>query len=113
VEKEYLTIPTGITSIQPAALRNTTVKGIIFPPDVMDIGNYAFNYCTLMQYYDFSNHSTIPTLQGIEAFTAIPSNCKIIVPDSLYDAWIAATNWGEYASYIIKKSDWEAQQATS
>ena len=35
---------------------------------------------------------------------------KIIVPDALYDEWIVATNWATYASQIIKKSEWDAQQ---
>jgi hypothetical protein len=29
----------------------------------------------------------------------------------LYDEWIAATNWSTYASKIIKKSEWDSQNA--
>jgi hypothetical protein len=60
-----------------------------------------------MAYYDFSQHATIPTLANTDAFSSIPSDCKIIVPDSLYDNWIVATNWSSYVSYIIKKGDWD------
>ena len=61
-----------------------------------------------MAFYDFSNHTVVPTLSNTNAFINIPSDCKIIVPDNLYDEWIAATNWSTYSSKIIKKSDWDA-----
>ena len=58
-----------------------------------------------MSFYDFSALTTVPSLSATNAFTNIPSDCKIIVPDALYDTWISATNWSTYASYIIKKSE--------
>jgi hypothetical protein len=61
-----------------------------------------------MAYYDFSTHTSVPTLSNTNAFQNIPTDCKIIVPDNLYDTWIAATNWSTYSSNIIKKSDWDA-----
>jgi hypothetical protein len=61
-----------------------------------------------MAFYDFSNHTSVPTLANTNAFTNIPSDCKIIVPDNLYDTWKTATNWSTYTSNIIKKSDWNA-----
>ena len=51
----------------------------------------------------------MPSLSNADAFSGIAFNCKFIVPDALYDEWIAATNWSTYASKIIKKSDWDAQ----
>jgi hypothetical protein len=64
-----------------------------------------------MAFYDFSALEAVPTLSTTNAFANIPSDCKIIVPDALYDEWIAATNWSTYASYIIKKSEWDALNA--
>jgi hypothetical protein len=63
-----------------------------------------------MSFYDFSHHTAVPTLANANAFTGIPSDCKIIVPDALYDKWVSATNWSTYASYIIKKTDWNKLQ---
>lgn len=83
---------------------------LIIPSSVTSIGSQSFAYCYAMKYYDFSSHTAIPTLANTNAFNNIPSDCKIIVPDNLYDDWITATNWSTYASYIIKKSDWEASQ---
>lgn len=85
-----------------------SLSSVIIPSSVTLIGNGAFSVCTNMAFYDFSNHTVVPTLSNTSGFSHISSDCKIIVPDSLYDTWIAATNWSTYASYIIKKSDWDS-----
>ena len=72
--------------------------------NVTSIGNYAFNYCYGMAFYDFSQCTSVPTLGGKSVFSSIPSDCKIVVPDSLYDTWKAATNWSTHASNMVKAS---------
>lgn len=49
-------------------------------------------------------------MAGINAFSGLASDYKIIVPDALYDDWIAATNWSDASivSHIMKQSDWNA-----
>ena len=102
-------IPETITSLGYRVFGSCySLANLKIPSAVTSIGSYAFADCFGMNYYDFSNHTSVPTLEGTNAFTNIPSDCKIIVPDNLYDTWIAATNWSTYASYIIKKTDWEA-----
>ena len=81
---------------------------LVFPKGITTIGANSFAYCSIMAFYDFSHLTAVPTLANTNAFTSIPSDCKIIVPDNLYDTWIAATNWSTYASHIIKKTDWDA-----
>lgn len=87
----------------------TSLETISFKGNVILIGSSAFSNCQNALYYDFSNCTSVPSLSNTNAFTNIPSDCKIIVPDALYDEWKAATNWSTYATYIIKKSDWDAQ----
>lgn len=72
--------------------------------------NIIFTGCTLLQHIDFSSSTLIPVLSAGQL--NIPSTCKIIVPDVLYDEWIVATNWSTLADNIIKKSDWDASQVT-
>jgi hypothetical protein len=56
---------------------------------------------------DFSKCVAIPTI-GSGVFGNLNNEkCKIVVPDALYDDWIVATNWSNYASKIIKKSDYD------
>ena len=54
-----------------------------------------------MKYYDFSTHTSVPTLSNTNAFTDIPADCEIRVPAALYDSWKSATNWSTYASKIV------------
>ena len=72
---------------------------------VTSIGASAFYLCSSVVFYDFSTHEFVPTIAS-NTFTNIASDCKIIVPDSLYDEWIAASNWSTYASKIVKASEY-------
>lgn len=100
-------IPDNVQSINRNAFTYCySLSSVIIPSSVTLIGSGAFSICTNMAFYDFSTHTSVPTLSG--KFEHFPSDCKIIVPDNLYDAWIAATNWSAQASNIIKKSDWDS-----
>ena len=101
-----ITIPDGVTSIE----RNTfyscrPLTSITIPQSVTNIGGNAFYYCSSITKYDFSRSKSIPTLSYTSAFSDINKICKIIVPDNLYDEWIAASNWSTYADYIYKASE--------
>ena len=89
----------------------SSLTSVVIPNSVTSINEGAFSSCYGMAFYDFSSHTSVPSLANTNAFSSIPSDCKIIVPDALYDEWIAATNWSSYASKIIKKSDWDASQS--
>lgn len=121
-----LTIPNTVTSIRTQAFNtlgsSTEIDEVIIPDSVTQIGGNAFFYsgvkkfiisknitsipasafqlntkCTL---FDFTRHEVIPTLQNVNAFGSINAEAKILVPAALYDEWIVATNWAEYADYI-------------
>ena len=98
-------IPSSVTSIGTSTFSNcVSLASVVIPSSVTSIGSNAFNNCYGMAYYDFSNHKSVPTLSNTNAFNNIPSDCKIVVPDSLYNTWIAATNWSTYSSNIVKAS---------
>ena len=97
-----ITIPTTVTSIGDSAFNYCqSLASITITNSVTSIGNNAFRYCYGMKFYDFTSHTSVPTLGGTNAFAGIPSDCQIRVPASLYDEWIAATNWSTYASQIV------------
>ncbi len=60
---------------------------------------------------DFSNrtYGTIPSLANVNAFsstgTSVTGGYKVVVPDALYDQWIAATNWVKIQDHIVKASE--------
>ena len=101
-----IVIPKGVTSIGSSTFRYcSSLSSIIIPEGVTSIGINAFGSCYGMAYYDFKDSKSVPSLSNTSVFNSIPSDCKIVVPDSLYDSWIAATNWSTYASKIVKASE--------
>jgi hypothetical protein len=91
----------------------------------MTIGNYAFkssaleyfgpvpnqafrlNYiedCDNLRVIDYSRNTKVSELENKSYL--LDQVDSIIVPDSLYDEWIAATNWSTYASQILKASEY-------
>ena len=101
-----ITIPNTVTIINNNALYFCYCLTIItIPNSVSSIGSHAFDQCYGVKKYDFSIHTSIPTLDSSNAFNGIASDCQIIVPDDLYEDWIAAQNWSNYVSYIVKVSE--------
>ena len=101
-----INIPESVTSIGNYTFQKCySLSSINIPESVTSIGNYTFQNCYGMAYYDFRASKSVPTLSGTNAFTNIPSDCKIVVPDSLYSSWTTATNWSTYKSKIVKASN--------
>lgn len=67
---------------------------------IAQIGHYLYS----MKVLDLSGQTTIPTLSSSTLGNSFPTDCKIIVPDALYNDWIVANNWSNYASQIVKAS---------
>ena len=97
-----ITIPTSVTSIGNSAFNGCySLASITIPDGVTSIEGYAFYNCYGMRYYDFSACTAIPSLSDKNAFSNIPSDCKLLIPSALYNRWKAATNWTTYASKMV------------
>ena len=116
------TIPSTLTSLGTYSFSNNNkVKGFVVPSSVHTIPASCFATCVSaayyiflgnitsiaassfyqnasVEFYDFTNCTSVPTLANKNAFSGI-NYSKIVVPDSLYDSWIAASNWSN--SYIL------------
>lgn len=101
-----ITIPNTITAIQNFLPNCYSIAKVKLPSSITTINTYTFANCYGCKEYDFTSLSAVPTLNNADAFNNIASDCKIVVPDSLYNDWIAANNWSNYASYIIKASEY-------
>ena len=98
-------IPQSVTSIGSYTFGYCySLANVVIPQSVTSISNNAFHNCYAMAFYDFRQCKSVPTI-GANAFNNIASDCKIIVPDSLYSTWKSATNWSAYASKIVKASE--------
>ena len=102
----HVTIPSGVTSIRTSAFCYCySLASITIPSGVTSIGASAFYRCYGMGEYHLKP-TTPPTLANTNAFTNIPSDCKIYVPysadHSILAAYQAATKWSTYASYMLE-----------
>ena len=97
-----VSIPQGVTSIGDDVFNYCySLSSVSIPQSVTSIGSRAFSYCDGMAIYDFTKHTSVPTLVSTNAFSSIPSDCVIKVPSSLLSTWKSATNWSTYASKIV------------
>ena len=53
----------------------------------------TFYNCTNLELVDFSKATSVPALSNTNAFTNTNNYYRIVVPNALYNQWIAATNW--------------------
>ena len=67
-----------------------------------------FAYCWNLRVLDFSQVSAVIQLASSSAIPAY-CPCVFVVPDSLYNEWIATTNWSTMSSRIIKSSEYVDQ----
>jgi hypothetical protein len=105
---ETVILPENLKTINTACFRGCTLlKKVVFKSIITTITTNVFYGCSSLEELDFSACTKVPSVSNVNSFTGIPTTCKIVVPDNLYDSWIAATNWSTYASYIIKKSDYD------
>ena len=101
-----ITIPNSVTSMDGYVFYYCySLTSITIPNLVTSIGLSTFNACYGIAKYDFSTHTSVPSLANTNAFTGLAKDAKILVPEDLYDEWIAATNWTKYASYIVAVVD--------
>jgi hypothetical protein len=74
----------NVTSIDIAAFYNCySLASVVIPQGVTSIGSQTFYSCYGMAYYNFRASTAVPTLSNTNAFTNMPSDCKIVVPDGL------------------------------
>ena len=95
-------IPQSVTTIYSSAFYNCySLASIAIPQSVASISNGAFSNCTGMAVYDFTKHTSVPTLASTSNFVNIPSDCVIKVPASMLNDWKSATNWASIGNNII------------
>ena len=86
----------------------TSLKRIKMNASSGNWGQNMFNGCTSLELVDMTGSTGVPQLANVNNFANTNDTYKIVVPDSLYDTWIAATNWASIATHIMKQSDWNA-----
>ena len=92
----------------------TGLHYIKIPASVTTIPTDTFRDCFHLYVVDFRDHTAVPTLDNANAFI-LNSNTrqKIVIPDALYDTWIATAPWNsaKLVARIIKASDYENEKS--
>ena len=97
-----VTIPNSVTSLSNSTFYYCySLTHITIPNSVTEVTYNVFSSCSGLAFIDFSTHNIVPSLLATTCFQGIASDCQIRVPAALYDEWIAATNWSNYASKIV------------
>lgn len=93
-----LILPEGLTELANAAFSACrTIEKIKFPSTIQSIYNFVETYG--LRELDFSSVSSIPQLYS--SSNDINPLCTIKVPQALYNDWIVAQNWSNYATQIV------------
>ena len=99
---EHVDISSSTTYIGYGTFRDChSLDYLEMPSSIKEINSYAFQNCASLQYIDFSKHTSVPTLEDANAFTGVPSTCKVYVPSSLFNTWKNASVWKNVASYLV------------
>ena len=111
-------IPSSVTSIGTYAFDGCWgISSLTFPSGLTSIGSNAFSntkgYSGIeagrLKTFDFRRALSVPALSSTSAFYNSFTDREIIVPDELYEDWIAANNWKstDYSivSTIVKASE--------
>lgn len=93
--------PQNVTSIGSQAFRYSPLLSFVSSKKLTSIASAAFQSTRQILYFDFSKCEQIPTLASSDVFNSTNDLAKILVPSALYNDWIVATNWSNYASRIV------------
>ena len=78
----------------------------VFPTTTYRIRSGVFSNCKSLKKLDFTKMTYVPTLDNVNFISGVPSDCKIVVPNDLYNTWITTSVWSNISSYIVKESDY-------
>ena len=101
-----LVISQGMASLGQCYRPATDLLEAYFPKSIKELYNATINGGYATKLIDFSFLESIPTMASATAFTNLPDDCRIVVPDALYDEWIVAPNWTTWANLIVKVSEY-------
>lgn len=93
-----IVIPGGVTSFQNNACQNLQRLASITITGAPAIGANAFSGCYGLGAIHFKS-STPPTVSNSNAFTYLPTDCKIYVPAGKLSAYTGATNYPSSSTY--------------
>ena len=68
--------------------------------------SYWFYGNSKLELVHFKDATSVPTLSAKSAFNSVPSTCKVVIPDALYNEWTNKTNWSAINVTWVKESEY-------
>lgn len=97
-----VTVPNSVTSTGNGVFYSCSgLTSVIIGNGLTSISQSTFRYCSSCLLYDFRSAQQVPTLVNTNAFNNTNANKKIVVPDALYDTWVATNNWNSSTNGIV------------
>ena len=94
-----ITIPSSVTQISGTIFSYCySLSSITIPSSVTKIGSYAFQYCYGLGAIHFLS-TTPPTVSASNAWSNVPTDCKIYVPAGSLSAYTSASNYPSSSTY--------------
>ena len=104
---EGITIPESTREIPPYFITGCyLVTEVVIPYWVEKLSAYAFYGCQSIRDYYFMPE-TPPVLNGTSVLGGIQTYCKIHVPKGCLEAYQTASNWSNYADYMVEMEEGE------
>lgn len=96
-----ITLPKSLVTIDGISHFNNcyNLSTVIFEGHCPNIPQYCFWKCNNINYFDFSNCTSVPTLYSAGSL-GHASGCVIKVPSALLSEWQNATNWVDLTDVI-------------
>ena len=95
----HVVIPNTVTSFGNSSFASCrALANITIPNSVTTISTSVFSGCYCLGEIHFKG-TTPPTVQNSNAFTSVPTDCKIYVPRGTLSAYTSATNYPSSATY--------------
>lgn len=92
-------LPQNLTKIGNSCFSGASIKQIVIPDTVTEIGDMAFALCRQLE--SMTCLAATPPALGTGAFYTGTVGFTIKVPAASVAAYKAATNWSNYADYIV------------
>ena len=95
-----ITIGDSVTTIEGSAFQSCAIlEKVVIGSGVKKIGSDAFRYCYVLN--DISIKATTPPSIDASSFSDISTSPIFYVPTESVEAYKSATNWSDYANYIV------------